>query len=118
MTMGEYKQSDARTWAMLCHAATFAGYVVPFGNVIGPLVVWLLKKDTSALVDEHGKETINFQLSMTLYMLVAFALMVVLIGFVALPILIVLDLIVTIIAIMEASRGNLYRYPWTIRFVS
>jgi len=103
---------------MLCHAATFAGYAVPFGNVIGPLVVWLLKKDTSAFVDEHGKEAINFQLSMTLYIVVAFALMVVLIGFVALPILIVLDLIITIIAIVEASQGNAYHYPWTIRFVS
>jgi uncharacterized Tic20 family protein len=54
---------DERTWAMLCHISGFAGYlgVVPFASVIGPVIVWLLKKDMSPFVDEHGKESITFK---------------------------------------------------------
>ena len=60
--------SDERTWAMFCHLSGFLGYfvVVPFASIIGPLVVWLLKKDASAFVDAHGKEAINFQITMSM----------------------------------------------------
>ncbi len=118
MTMSEYEQQDTRTWAMVCHLASFAGYVVPFGNIIGPLVVWMVKKDTSTFVDEHGKEALNFQISLTIYVVVAAMLAFVLIGFVILPALLILDIVVTIIADIEANKCNLYRYTLTIRFVS
>ncbi len=44
---------DQRTWAMLCHISTFVGFVFPFGNIIAPLVLWLLKKDEYPLVDDQ-----------------------------------------------------------------
>jgi uncharacterized Tic20 family protein len=62
-----------------------AGYVVPFGNIIGPLVVWLTKKDESAFVAEHARQALNFQISMTIYFILAALSMLVLIGFLLLP---------------------------------
>jgi hypothetical protein len=60
--------SEERNWAMTCHLASFAGYVLPLGNIIGPLVAWLMKRDEFPLVDDQGKEALNFQISMTIYL--------------------------------------------------
>jgi uncharacterized Tic20 family protein len=111
-------QSEARLWAMLTHLTALSGFIgVPFGHLLGPLIVWLVKKDQIPLVDDQGKESLNFQLSMTIYGLVAALLMVVFIGFVLLGALIILDIVLVIIASVEANKGNLYRYPITIRFL-
>ena len=55
---------------MLCHLSSLAGSVIPFGNIVGPLVVWLIKKDEYAFVDDQGKESLNFQISITIYTVV------------------------------------------------
>ena len=65
---------DDRTWAMLCHLSALAGFVVPFGSIIGPLIVWLIKKDEMPIVDEHGKKALNFQITMAIAYLVCFLL--------------------------------------------
>ncbi len=109
---------DERTMAMLCHLSTFSGFVIPFGNVIGPLIIWLMKKDESALVDDQGKEALNFQISMTLYIIGAAILSIFLIGIPILIGLLILDLIVTIMASIQANEGLEYRYPITIRFIN
>src|ERR1700680_445708 len=73
-------QSEARTWAMLCHLSSISGFIgVPFGHIVGPLIVWLVKKDQFPLVDDQGKESLNFQISMTIYGIVAGVLCFVLI---------------------------------------
>ena len=53
---------DEKTWAMLCHLSAVAGFVIPFGSILGPLVVWLIKKDEMPIVDLHGKKSLNFQI--------------------------------------------------------
>ena len=59
-------------WAGFCHLAALAGYVVPMvGNIVGPLVVWLMKKEEYPLVDDQGKESINFQISILIYVAVS-----------------------------------------------
>jgi len=108
---------DARQWAMFAHLSTFAGYVIPFGNIIGPLVVWLMKKDELPFVDEHGKEALNFQISMSIWIIIAIVSIFCFVGIVALPVLGILDVIFTIIAAVKANSGEPYRYPMTIRFV-
>lgn len=118
MTMIEQQQQEARNWAMLCHLASFAGYVVPFGNIIGPLVIWLIKKDTMPFVDAHGKEAVNFQISLTIYVMISFILIFALVGLALVPILLLVGTILTVLAAVEASKGNMYRYPLTIRFVT
>jgi hypothetical protein len=109
---------DERTWGMLCHLAALAKYILPtFGNIIGPLVIWLVKKDQSWFVDDQGKESLNFQISMTIYLIIAGLSMLVLIGFVLFPLLLAVDLILVIIAAIKANEGVAYRYPLTIRFI-
>lgn len=108
----------ARTWAVACHASALLGFFVPAGgHILAPLIVWLLRRGESAEVDEHGKESLNFQLSMLIYSVVAAVLMLMLIGFVLLPLLHVANLVLVIIASLRASEGQMYRYPLTIRFL-
>jgi uncharacterized protein len=104
--------------AMFAHLLSLAGLIVPMvGSVGGPLVIWLLKKEESAYVDYHGKESVNFQISMLIYSLVAGALVVVLVGFLLLPAVLIANIILAIIAAMKASEGQKYKYPLTIRFI-
>lgn len=103
---------------MLCHASALAGFLVPWaGHILGPLIVWLVKRGDSTEIDEHGKESLNFQISMLIYNLIAGVLCLVLIGFVILGILHILNLVLVIVASIQASEGKLYRYPITIRLI-
>jgi len=108
---------DDRTWGMLSHLAALAGLVVPFGNIFGPLVVWLIKKDQSWFVNDQGKEAINFQISVTIYLIIAGLSFLVLIGIVLFPLVALFGIILTIIAALKANDGITYRYPLTIRLL-
>ncbi len=110
---------DARMWAMFCHLAAFAGLVpalVVIGCVIGPLVVWLLKKNDFAFVDEQGREAVNFQITMLLIFL---ALPLTCVGIVLMPFVPIVDFIFVVIAAIKANDGYHYRYPYPliIRFI-
>lgn len=119
----------ARNWAMGCHLAGLILYIgIPFGNILGPLVVWLLKKDEYALVDQQGKEALNFQISLMVYSVVAIvAAVVCAITVILIPLAIVLgillgiiflvNLIVIIVAAIKTSNGEPFTYPFTIRFI-
>jgi uncharacterized Tic20 family protein len=103
---------------MLCHLLGLALFTsIPFANVLAPLIFWLWKREKDASVDAHGKEAINFQISMSIYGLVAALSMLVFIGFILFPIVLVVQVVLTIIASVQASKGNWYRYPLTIRFL-
>jgi len=107
-----------RTWTAFCHASALLGVFIHFpGQLIPPLLVWLLKRDDSPEIDAHGKEALNFQISMLIYNIVAAVFCLVLIGFLLLPLLWVLNAVFVIIAAIKASDGQLYRYPLTIRFL-
>jgi uncharacterized Tic20 family protein len=110
------RPDEERTWSIAAHAsalAIFAG--IP--PVIGPLVIWLIKKEQSPTIDAHGKEAVNFNLSFLLYGIVASLLILVLIGLLILPIVFVTWFVLVIIGTLRASSGELYRYPMTIRFI-
>jgi uncharacterized protein len=110
--------SNVRMWTVLCHASALAGFFVPWaGHILGPLIVWLAKRGDAAEIDDHGKESLNFQISMLIYNLIAGVLCLVLIGFVILGILHILNLVLVIVASIQASEGKLYRYPITIRLI-
>lgn len=109
---------DEQNWAMFCHLAALSGFVIPFGNVIGPLILWLIKKDTMPLVDQHGKEAVNFQITVTIAMLISFVLMFVLIGIVLVFAVGIGALILTIMATVKVSNGEFdYRYPFALRLI-
>ena len=109
--------ADERTWATVCHLATFAGHVFPFGHILGPMVVWLIKKEEYPLVADQGKEAMNFQNSLTIYSLICLVLVFVFIGIILLIALWVADVVLTIVAAIRANKGEPYRYPLTIRFI-
>lgn len=116
--MTEGIRREERNWAMLCHLAALAMYVAPpFGHVIGPLVVWLIKREEFPFVDEQGKEALNFQISMTIYFFLAGFMILVVIGIVILPALFVVQIVFIIIAAVKASDGVSYQYPFTIRLI-
>ena len=111
-------EKQERTWAMLCHLGAFAGFILPaFGNIIGPLVFWLIKRDESDLVDDQGKESLNFQISMAIYFIGAGILTLVVIGFVLLVGLGIFFIVMVIMASVKANSGERFRYPLTIRFI-
>jgi len=108
---------EARQWAMFCHFAAFLGLVFPFGNLLGPLIVWQIKKDLDPFVDAQGKEALNFQISVALAAVLCFLLMVVVIGFPLLVLVSIAALVLTIIAGIKANEGQAYRYPFSWRLV-
>jgi uncharacterized protein len=109
---------DEKLWGMLCHLSALVAYVgVPFGHIIGPLIVWLIKKDQLPLVDDQGKESLNFQISMTIYGAVSLVLALVVIGIFLLIALLIFDLVMIIVASIKANQGIAYRYPLTIRLI-
>src|SRR5213594_1139689 len=111
--------SDVRTWSVLCHASALLGLFFHFlGHLGGPLIVWLVKRGDSPEIDAHGKESVNFQITMLIYSVISGILCLVLIGFVLLAILHVLNVVFDIIASIRASEGKFYRYPFTIRFLN
>jgi uncharacterized Tic20 family protein len=115
---GKELNKDARMWAMICHLSALAGLVVPVvGCIVGPLVVWQIKKEEFPFVDEQGKEAVNFQISMLIYGIVAGLLCFACVGFVLLPAVALFDLIFLLIAAVKANDGHHYRYPLTIRFI-
>jgi uncharacterized Tic20 family protein len=110
--------SNVRTWAALCHASALFGVFFHFpGHLLGPLIVWLAKRDESPEIEAHGKEALNFQISMLIYNVVAAVFCLILIGFVLLAVLWVLNAVLVIVAAIQASEGKFYRYPMTIRFI-
>ena len=127
---------DERNMGLLVHLISFSSLLFPLGNIIGPLIVWMVKKDQSAFVDVHGKESLNFQITSTLIMIAAIILgvfmaigsgvtdneigiagsVLALIAFVIAYSLFIL--IVVIVAALKANNGEYYRYPASIRFIS
>ncbi|MBB4867245.1 putative Tic20 family protein [Pseudomonas nitritireducens] len=106
---------EARQWAMFCHFAAFLGFIFPFGNLIGPLIVWQVKRESDPFVDRQGKEALNFQITVSLAVVVSFLLMLVVIGFFLLGLVSIGALVLTIIAGIKANEGLDYRYPFTWR---
>ena len=108
---------DERTWAMLSHFSALCMFIFPFGNILAPLIIWLIKKDEMPFVEDQAKEVLNFQISMTIYIIGSIILIIVLIG---IPILIVLgifNVIITIIAGIKANDGKSYRYPINLKLI-
>lgn len=108
-----------RNWAMAAHIAPLCGYIgIPFGHLIAPLIIMIMKKETMPSVAREAKEALNFNISMTIYLIVAAVLCTVLIGFLLVPALIIAHLIISIMTGIKAGEGKPGFYPYTLRFIS
>ena len=109
---GYGQRPEDTTWSILAHLSIFVL------GLIGPLVIYLIYKDTSPFTRHHAAEALNFHLTLLIATLVSFVLIFVVIGFVLLPAVIVAGWVLGVIAAVAAGNRTLYRYPLTIRFVS
>jgi uncharacterized protein len=103
--------NDAKNMGVLCHLLGF------FTSFLGPLVIWLIKKDQMPFVDHHGKEALNFQITLAIAFMVAGLAVFCIIGPFLIPIIGLADLIFSIIACVAASKGEYYKYPVSLRLI-
>lgn len=112
---------EVRTWGMACHLAALAAFIgIPFGNILGPLVIWLIKRHDDPFIEDQGKESLNFQISMTIYGVILLVLGILTFGL-GLLLLIpfgIAEVVFVVIAAIRANDGEYYRYPFTIRFIN
>lgn len=109
--------ADERTWGLIAHLAGFAGVLIPLGNVLGPLVVWFMKRDQSKFVGDHAKEALNFNITMLIVGVACWLLVFVLIGFVLLALAGLYWIVMTILAAIKANEGEPFQYPYALRLI-
>jgi uncharacterized protein len=112
-----YVRSDERTWSVVVHLAALCALFIPLGHLLGPLVIWLIKRGDMPMVDRHGKEALNFQITVTIAAFVCALLKFIGIGFVLLFVLLVADAVLVVMAAIKTSRGEDFRYPFTWRVI-
>ena len=113
-----------RQWALFAHLSALSAVVTGgLGAIIGPLVIWLVKKDTMPFVDDQAKEALNFNITVAIIFLVLFLMTIFTLGIgiiITGPLFVVVGiawLVLTIIAAIKANEGVAYRYPFTLRLV-
>ena len=109
---------EEKNFCMIMHLSLLSSFVVPFGGIVMPIVMWSSYKDKSERIDKHGRNIINFMLSNVIYVIVSFVLCFVFIGFLMLFALAAFNIICAIIGGVRASEGRMYKYPLSIRFLS
>lgn len=115
----EGPSKNERQWAMGCHLIGLCGVIVPFpaAGLIGALVLWLVKREDGAFIDDQGKESLNFQISLLIYSVACLILTFIGIGVLLFFPLIVFGLVCIILAAIKASEGTAFRYPACIRLI-
>ncbi|MGA0173589.1 MAG: DUF4870 domain-containing protein, partial [Phycisphaerales bacterium] len=108
---------DERTMGLLVHLLAFVGFAFPLGNVVGPLVLWLAKKDRMPYLDEQGRESVNFNITVAILSGIGLLLTPILVGLAIIPVVLLAWVVLTIVAAVKAHAGEPWRYPLCIRFI-
>ncbi len=117
-TISSEVSPSEKTMGMLCHLLALCGLIgIPFGNILGPLILWLIKKDESEFINTCGKDSINFQITIMIGVLICVPLVFVLIGFIGIAALAIFDLVCLIKGAIAANKGEIYQYPYKIKFI-
>ena len=115
--LDHYISKDERSWSVAVHLSALSALVIPLGHLLGPLVVWLIKRADMPMVDRHGKEALNFQITVTIAAFLCGLLTLIGIGLVLLFVLLVADAVLVIMAAVKTSRGEAFSYPFTWRLI-
>jgi len=108
---------EDRNWGLIAHLSSLSGLIIPLGSVLGPLIVYLVKKDQSAFGTDCAKEALNFNITVLIAAIVCGILWLVFVGILLSVVLFFAWVVLTIIAAVRASEGTSYRYPATLRLV-
>jgi len=108
---------QTRMWAMFLHLSVFLGYVVPIAGLLVPIIIWQTKKEDLPILDQHGKNLVNWIISFVLYGAVFVLLAFVVIGVPLLMLLGLLAIIFPIVAGIKANNGEVWKYPLSIAFL-
>jgi uncharacterized Tic20 family protein len=109
---------DERTWGLVAHLSALAGLMAPgVGNVLGPLVVWLVKREQSAFVEAEAREALNFNITVFIGYAICIPFVLMFIGILMGIALFIYWLVMTILAAIKAGEGIPYRYPFALRLV-
>ena len=115
---------DFKPWGMemnqfclLMHLSQFASYIVPAAGLVLPIVMWSTNKDKSEIIDQHGKNILNWMISSVIYIVISMILMLVLIGFVTIFAVLICTIVFSVIGAIKANDGQVYKYPLTITFI-
>jgi uncharacterized Tic20 family protein len=114
---GPEPDASARTMGMLCHLSLLSGFIIPFGTIIGPILVWTLKKKDHPFIDDQGKEALNFSITFLIALIISVVLIAVFIGLILAPAVGITGLVFIIMGSMKANKGIAYRYPFALRFI-
>lgn len=109
--------AEQRQWGLFAHLSALVGFIVPLGNILGPLIIWQVKKDEMPFVADQAKEALNFNITMAIAAIVAGILTIVLIGLLLLPLIGIAWIVLTILAAIKANGGEAYRYPFALRLI-
>ena len=109
--------AEDKQWGLFAHLSSLAGLIIPFGNILGPLIIWQVKKDSLPFAADQGKDALNFNITIAIAAIICGLLTLVLIGFLLLPLVGLAWLIFTIIGAMKANNGEAYRYPFALRLI-
>jgi uncharacterized Tic20 family protein len=111
--------AEERQWALFAHLAGLVASALGGLSFLGPLIIWLIKKDQSPFVADQAKEALNFQIAVTIALLVSGVIaFLTCIGVILLPIVGIGALVFAVMGAMEANKGVYYRYPYTIRLIN
>ena len=108
---------EDRNWSTISHISTISGCFIPLANVIAPFIIWWMKKDAYPYVGKQAKEAMDFQISMTLYLLISIPIIFIVIGIPIIIAVAVFDVVMTVVAAVKANEGKAYRYPFTFRLL-
>lgn len=114
---GGGKAKETKTWGMFLHLSMLANFLIPFGGVIAPIVIWQIKKSDLPGIDAHGKNAVNWIISTVIYGLICLVLTFVIIGIPLMIVLGALCIIFPIIAGVKANNGDAWKYPMSIEFL-
>lgn len=109
--------AEQRQWGLFAHLSALVGLIIPLGNILGPLIIWQVKKEEMPFAADQAKEALNFNITMAIAGVVAWLLIFVLIGILLLPLIGIAWIVLTILAAIKANGGESYRYPFALRLI-
>lgn len=113
----EYWGMDEKTFLILMHISQFGGIIIPYAGFVLPLVMWITNKDKNSIIDEHGKNIVNWLISLTIYAIIGGILTLLLVGIVVLVAVGILAIVFPIIGAAKASNNEIWKYPLSFKFI-